>query len=83
IWDPELTQTVTLDMLHDNMDFSPFEGMTLTGWPVMTISRGEVIWSDGVFSAAPGRGRYLHRLPAKKGGPLSQHSTDRDLNSAA
>lgn len=83
IWDPDLTQTVTLDMLHDNMDFTPFEGMTLTGWPIMTISRGEVIWADGQVTAKPGRGRYLHRRPAKGGNLPGQLVGDRDLNSAA
>ena len=83
IWDPKLTQTVTLDMLHDNMDFTPFEGMTLTGWPVVTMSRGEVIWGDGQFAAKPGRGRYLHRVPARYGEMPGQLASDRDLNSAA
>ena len=34
-----------------------------TGWPVATLSRGEVLWRDGAFNAAPGRGRFLARAP--------------------
>ena len=83
IWDPALTQTVTLDMLHDNMDFTPFEGMELTGWPIMTISRGDVIWSNGMVTAKPGRGRYLHRRRRKEGLEVGQLVGERDLNSAA
>ena len=46
-------------MLHDNMDYTPYEGRKLRGWPVTTISRGEVVWDDGTVLAAPGRGRFL------------------------
>jgi dihydropyrimidinase len=83
IWDPELTRTVTLDMLHDNMDFSPYEGMTLTGWPIRTISRGETVWSDGKVTAEPGRGRYLRRRAGGNRMGPARAGNDRDLNSAA
>jgi dihydropyrimidinase len=33
--------------------------MRVRGWPVTTIARGEVVWSDGEFDAAPGRGQFL------------------------
>ncbi len=42
-------------------DFSIFAGMTFKGWPVMTLSRGEVIAKDGRLTGSPGRGRYLPR----------------------
>ncbi len=42
-------------------DFSIFSGMTFKGWPVMTLSRGEVIARDGRLTGSPGRGRYLPR----------------------
>ena len=59
LWDPERRVTVTHEMLHDNMDYTPYEGRKLRGWPVTTISRGEVVWDDGTVLAAPGRGRFL------------------------
>ena len=59
IWDPERTVTVTHDILHDNMDFTPYEGMTLKGWPIITLSRGEAIWRDGKVNAKAGRGQFL------------------------
>jgi dihydropyrimidinase len=37
--------------------------MEITGWPTITISRGEVVWRDGEFVAAKGRGRFLPCAP--------------------
>ena len=66
IWDTEREWVVSHDLLHDNSDYTPYEGMKLRGWPVMTISRGEVVWNDGAFNAAPGRGQFLRcELPAE------------------
>ncbi|GIX14542.1 MAG: dihydropyrimidinase [Paracoccaceae bacterium] len=61
IWDPEETRTVTLADQHDNMDYTPYEGMTLTGWPVTVLSRGEVVVDAGRLVARPGRGRFVAR----------------------
>jgi dihydropyrimidinase len=70
IWDPERTVTVTHDLLHDNMDYTPYEGMTLKGWPIVTLSRGEIVWRDGEVHAKPGRGQFLrserHPTTAKR-----------------
>jgi dihydropyrimidinase len=63
IWNPEREVTVTQDMLHDQMDYTPYEGMTLTGWPETVISRGEVIVDDGELTGKPGRGTHLGRDP--------------------
>jgi len=66
IWDTEREWVVSRDLLHDNSDYTPYEGMKLRGWPEMTISRGEVVWNDGAFNAAPGRGQFLRcELPAE------------------
>ena len=32
---------------------------SLTGFPVLTLSRGEIVWQDGEVKGEPGRGRYL------------------------
>jgi dihydropyrimidinase len=47
--------------LHENVDYTAYEGTALSGYPVCTISRGEVLVRDGEFYAAPGRGRYIPR----------------------
>jgi dihydropyrimidinase len=60
-WDPEREVTVTQGVLHDRMDYTPFEGMVVRGWPVVTISRGEVIWMGGEVRGEAGRGRFVRR----------------------
>jgi len=59
IWDPEREVTIRHELLHDNMDFTPYEGLTVKGWPVATFSRGEAVWRDGQPAGQPGRGRFL------------------------
>ncbi|MCR8723391.1 dihydropyrimidinase [Frigidibacter sp. SLM-1] len=61
IWDPEETRTVTVEGQHDNMDYTPFEGRQVTGWPVTVLSRGETVIDGGELVAEPGRGRFVAR----------------------
>ncbi|EHD23841.1 MULTISPECIES: dihydropyrimidinase [Brenneria] len=63
LFDPQRRATLRHDEMHDNGDYSPYEGMTCRGWPIMTLSRGEVVWRDGVFSGRAGHGRFLRREP--------------------
>ena len=41
VWDPDREEVVSHAALHDAMDYTPFEGMSVTGWPSYTIARGE------------------------------------------
>ena len=59
IWDPEREVVVTNDLLHHNCDYTPYEGMTVRGWPEITLSRGEVVVEEGKLLAEPGRGQFL------------------------
>ena len=61
IWDPELTRTVTVADQHDAMDYSPYEGMDLTGWPVTVITRGKRVIDNNALVASPGQGRFIAR----------------------
>ncbi|WP_373355939.1 dihydropyrimidinase [Pseudoroseicyclus sp. CXY001] len=61
IWDPSLTRPITQDRLHHGSDYTPFEGIEITGWPVMTILGGAVIVEDGEPVGDVPRGRYLKR----------------------
>ncbi|MEK9826689.1 MAG: dihydropyrimidinase [Rhodospirillales bacterium] len=63
IWDPDAKVTIKQENLHHDVNYTPYEGMTVTGWPTTTLSRGEVLWDDGEFKATPGRGRFLARDP--------------------
>ena len=67
IWDPERQVTITNDMLHHNVDYTPYEGRTLTGWPVTVLSRGQVVCHEGELLGKPGQGQFLKRFRQKKG----------------
>ncbi len=54
-------QIVTPSLLHSAQDFSPFDGMSVTGWPSHTILRGQVVLSEGRLVAEPAIGQYLKR----------------------
>lgn len=63
LFDPRRRVTIRHDDLHERVDHTPYEGVEVEGWPVMTIARGEVIWAEGRFQGEPGRGRFLPRPP--------------------
>ena len=33
IWNPHKEVTIKQSMIHDAMDYTPYEGRTITGWP--------------------------------------------------
>jgi dihydropyrimidinase len=68
IWNPDETRTVTAADQHDNMDYTPFEGLVVTGWPETVINHGELIVDKGALVANRGRGRFIARAPTDLGG---------------
>jgi dihydropyrimidinase len=48
-------------LIHDGSDYTPYEGLEVTGWPVLTMLRGKVVVNDGVLVGAKGYGSYLPR----------------------
>lgn len=48
---------------HQAVDYNIFEGMECHGVPVITISRGKVVYEDGQLNVSPGHGRFVHRKP--------------------
>ncbi len=63
LWDPAKRVTITNDLLQQAIDYTPYEGLDVTGWPVMTLRRGEVVMQDGRVQAEPGSGQFLARAP--------------------
>jgi len=59
IWDGTTERTITQSELHDAMDYTPYEGMKVRGWPVVVLSRGEVVSQDGKPVGRLGRGEFL------------------------
>ncbi|NPV85129.1 MAG: dihydropyrimidinase [Anaerolineae bacterium] len=61
LFDPHKILTVRKDILHENVDYTPYEGMQLKGYPVMTIKGGKPIAKDGTFLDTKITGKYLAR----------------------
>jgi dihydropyrimidinase len=59
IWDPDKEVVIANDKLHHNVDYTPYEGVKVTGWPTMTLSRGELVYAEDRPLGAPGRGAFL------------------------
>ncbi|HEV7613198.1 MAG TPA: dihydropyrimidinase [Steroidobacteraceae bacterium] len=70
IWDPGMIVTIRNEMLHHAVDHTPYEGVQVRGWPVVTISRGEIVYAEGHVNSSAGRGRFLpcaRPFPTKRG----------------
>lgn len=63
VLDPELRRAVRSADLRSNADHDPFDGWEVTGWPVLTLARGRVVFRDGELTAAPPQGRFVPRSP--------------------
>jgi dihydropyrimidinase len=61
IVDLDKEQIITPAGLRGRADYSIYEGMTMTGWPVLTMLRGQIIARDGELLAQEGQGQFLHR----------------------
>ncbi len=59
LWDANKQVILTNAVMQHAIDYTPYEGRKITGWPVLTMRRGEVVMRDGVVTAAPGSGRYI------------------------
>ncbi len=59
LWDPAKRVALTNELMQHAIDYTPYEGREVTGWPVLAMRRGEVVMRDGVVTAAPGSGRYI------------------------
>ncbi|TWH41965.1 dihydropyrimidinase [Rhodococcus rhodochrous J38] len=64
LWKQDQTQVISIDDLHDAMDHTPYEGISVTGWPTTVIYDGNVVIDGDHTSYGQGKGRYLFRSPA-------------------
>lgn len=60
IFDPNETQTVESNLYKSRSDYSVFEGWQFTGWPVITIRRGEIVFQNGTVIAIQGSGQVVY-----------------------
>ncbi len=76
IWDPEIKHTISHDLLHEEVDYTPYEGIEVKGWPVKVFSRGNLIVADGDYVGEAGRGEFLRRDRANLKPPQGQAVRD-------
>jgi dihydropyrimidinase len=65
IFDPDLTRTIDGAMLKSNADYSVYDGWEVTGWPITTIRRGEIVYENGEVTGTPGTGVLPKRGPTQ------------------
>jgi dihydropyrimidinase len=65
VFDPAKEVVLSSSMLHSACDYTPYEGRFLRGYPVATVSRGEVVMRDGQFTGRAGRGQLVPRAPQR------------------
>ncbi|KAH4178314.1 hypothetical protein HBH43_043240 [Parastagonospora nodorum] len=66
IWYPEGKMKefeLTNDMLHHDVDYTPFEGRLLKQWPRYTVLRGRIVWDrdHGGLLGEKGHGKFVNR----------------------
>lgn len=59
VWDTGPARVIRNADLHHNVDYTPYEGRTVHAWPAITLSRGQVVYAEGVFQGRAGHGRFL------------------------
>ena len=74
IWDAEKEVTISQTMIHDAMDYTPYEGKKIKGWPITTLVRGEPVAEAGEFVGARGKGRFLKCEISPATAPLGRRS---------
>ncbi len=69
IYDPKKDFTITQKGMHSDCDYTIWEGAKLKGYPVMTFSRGKLVYNDGEFLGEKGYGKFIKCNPIKLKGP--------------
>ena len=61
LWDPTEVREIKREDILSKAGFSIYEGQKFTGWPQITIRRGEVVYERGIIVGRPGSGQVLPR----------------------
>ena len=69
VWDPKKSKTITAATQASAIDYNVFEGFEVTGLPRFTLSRGDVVFTDGKLDVEDGHGRFVERAPNAAGQP--------------
>ena len=61
VLDPRRSVRLTQQLMQSRSDYEAHEGYQGRGWPVTVLSRGEIVYSDGIVHSQPGRGQRIRR----------------------
>lgn len=61
VFDPKINREISSENLHENVNWSPYEGLQVEGWPRTVISKGEVLISEGEYLGKTGNGEFVQR----------------------
>jgi dihydropyrimidinase len=75
VWDADREVTISQSLLHDAMDYTPYEGKKVKGWPAITFLRGQAVWENDAFKGAAGKGQFLKCDISPAARPLGRHVT--------
>lgn len=59
IWQTDTPKLIHNDMLHHSVDYTPYQGIEVTAWPAITLSRGQLVWNDNEYCGHAGLGQFL------------------------
>jgi len=65
IYDPNKEFVVSKDNMHSDVDHTIWEGTKVKGYPIMTFSRGKIVFENGNFVGEPGWGKFIKRKGRK------------------
>ena len=63
IWDPAAKKILNDKDQLSRAGYSTYAGKEVTGLPITTIRRGEIVWDKGKILAKPGSGKYIPGKP--------------------
>jgi dihydropyrimidinase len=63
IYDPQREVSLSVESLHQRVDYCPYEGHVVRGYPRTVLLRGKPIVEDGQFVGAAGQGRFVTGRP--------------------
>lgn len=69
IVDLRARRVIRNDWIASVSGWTPYDGTTVTGWPIHTIVRGQVVVRDEALAGTPPQGRPLRFLEATPPGP--------------
>jgi len=61
ILDPTWERILSRSVLHQRVDYTPYEGWKVRGYPRTVLSRGRAVMRDGEFVGEAGAGRFVVR----------------------